>query len=75
MRDLWAKPTGSWAKASKKKRGDREVESAIKAWSLLAAGLKATGRNRRVSVSLSPTLTLFASPYGQLFLRGHPIIT
>ena len=26
-------------------------------------------RNRRVSVSLSPTLTLFLAPYGKLYLR------
>jgi hypothetical protein len=49
--------------------GTQEVDSAINAWGLLAPGLKATGRNRWAWVSLSPTLTLFLAPHGQLYLR------
>jgi hypothetical protein len=65
MRDRGTTPAGSWAQASKKRRGDREVDSAIKAWGLLAAGLKATDRNRRASnhrsaLALIPLENLFS---------------
>jgi hypothetical protein len=36
-----AKPAGIWAQASKRKREDLEVSSAIYAWGLLGRGLKA----------------------------------
>ena len=69
MRARRAKPAGIWAQASKKKRGDREVESAINAWGLLLSGLKATGRNRRVSSPLSPIFSLLLAPSGKLYLK------
>ena len=69
IRHLRAKPAGIWAKASKKKRGDREVESTINAWGLLLSGQKATDRNRRVSSPLSPIYYLFLSPSGKLYQK------
>jgi hypothetical protein len=41
---------------------------------LLGRGLKGIDRNRRASKSLSPTLTLFASPYGKLYLKMQLVI-
>src|SRR5712692_10510662 len=41
IRDLRAKPAGIWSQASKNKRGDQEVASAIYGQSLLASGLRA----------------------------------
>jgi len=35
---------------------------------------RGTDGNRRVSVSLSPTLTLFASPYGNLYLKMQLVL-
>ena len=64
-----AKPADIWTQGRKGNRGGRTVGSAITSWSPLASGLKASWRNRRVSVSLSPTLTLFLAPQGKLYLR------
>jgi hypothetical protein len=75
IRHLRANPAGIWAKASKKKRGDREVESTINAWGLLLSGLKATDRNRRVSVPLSPIFSLFLAPSGKLSHKLQDLLT
>jgi hypothetical protein len=75
MRDRGAKPAGSRAKASKKKRGDRKVDSAINAWGLLAPGLKATGRNRRVTATLSPILSLCLAPSGKLYQKVQQLLS
>jgi hypothetical protein len=56
------------------RRGDREVDSAIKAWGVLPSGLKATGRNRRVSATLSPILFLFFAPSGKLYLKVQQLL-
>jgi hypothetical protein len=74
IRHLRAKPAGIWAKASKKKRGDREVESTINAWGLLLSGQKATDRNRRVSSPLSPIFCLFLSPSGRLYQKVQHLL-
>ena len=74
IRHLRAKPAGIWAKASKKKRGDREVESTINAWGLLLSGQKATDRNRRVSSPLSPIYYLFLSPSGKLYQKVQHLL-
>ena len=70
IRDQRAQPAGIWAQASKKNRGDREVESAITAWGLLLSGLKATDRNRRVSSPLSPIFSLFLAPTGKIVSKA-----
>ncbi len=51
------------------------IESVTNTWDLLASGLKATERNRRVSNSLSPILYLFLAPAGKLYLKVQRLLT
>jgi hypothetical protein len=74
IRDRQAKPAGMWAQASKRKIGDQEVAPAIYARSLLGSGLKVTGRNRRVSSSLSPIFYLFLLPAGVLYQKVQHLL-
>ena len=55
-------------------KGEREVGSAINAWSLLGSGLKGIDRNRRVSGSLSPIFYLFLIPAGILYQKVQHLL-
>ena len=56
-------------------KGDQKVGSVINAWGLLESAMKAIGRNRRASKSLSPTLAMFAPPHGKLYLKMHLVLS
>ena len=55
-------------------KGDQKVGSAINAWGLLESAMKATGRNRRVSNTLSPIFYLFLAPSGKLYLKVQHLL-
>ena len=84
--DLHAEPKGSTTRSRGKscyhlslgkqvEKGDQKLGSAINAWGLLESAMKATGRNRRVSSSLSPIFYLFLAPAGTLYLNVQALLT
>ena len=53
---------------------NRRVASAIYVWGLLGSELKAIWRNRRVSATLSPILSLFLAPSGKLYQKVQQLL-